>query len=335
MASPMPKEAHAVHIKAYGPPSALVYATVPLEPLAPHAARIRTLFAAINHTDLEIRAGHWPIRNPNPFPYVPGVEVIGSIAEVGTAVRDWQPGQIVITMMQGLGGVRAERPGAYAEFVTVDAGALAAVPADIDPAGMAALGLGGVTAFEGLRKIGQLRGKRVLVTGAAGGVGSAAVSIARVQGATVVGLVTKPEQAAYVRGLGADEVIVSPKGKAASLEPDRFDGVLDVVGGELFGPCVAALRSDGVLSLVGAVAGGQAAFDAWQLIRPVTLTGYSTESLDGRTLQAAVTALCGWLETGAIRPPAHQILALSEAARAHDLLEQRSVTGRILLAPTP
>lgn len=81
------------------------------------------LAAAVNHTDLEIRSGNWPVRRPDPFPYVPGVEAVGVIEELGDEVQEWTLGQNVITMMQGLGGVRAERPGGYAEFVTIDADA--------------------------------------------------------------------------------------------------------------------------------------------------------------------------------------------------------------------
>lgn len=323
--------AHAVHIGNYGPPDVLTYAEVALPPLAANDVRIGTIVAAVNHTDLEIRAGNWPVRKPDPFPYTPGVEAVGVIEEVGDAVRGWAPGQTVITMMQGLGGVLAKRPGGYAEFVTVDAEAVALVPSNVDPVQMAALGLVGVTAYEGLRRIGSLAGKRILVTGAAGGIGSAATAIARAQGASVIGLVSRAEQADYVRALGADEVLVSPRGSPPPLAADSVDGVLDSVGGSLFGPCVTALRSGGVLSLVGAVAGGEVSFDGWHLIRPVTLTGYSTETLDGAALREAVAALSGWMAKGAIRPPGYQTIPLNEAARAHRLLEQGGVQGRVLL----
>ena len=279
------RTAHAVLMNNYGPPEVLTYSEVAMGPLAEHEVRIRTIVAAVNHTDLEIRAGNWPVRKLDPFPYIPGVEVVGVIEEVGEAVRGWADGllgQTVITMMQGLGGVRAEHSGGYAEFVTVDAEAVAPVPSSVDPIQMAALGLVGVTAHEGLRRIGPLAGRRILVTGAAGGIGSAATAIARAQGASVIRLISRTEQADYVRALGADEVVISPRGSAPPLQAESVDGILDAVGGALFGPCVSALRSGGVLSLVGAVAGGDVAFDAWELIRPVTLTGYSTETLDGR-----------------------------------------------------
>jgi NADPH2:quinone reductase len=322
----------AIQINRYGPPDVLTYAPFELAPLKPSEVRIRTLFAPINRTDLHIRAGDWPIRKPSPFPYVPGVEVIGEIEETGSSVRGWQRRQLVITMMQGLGGVRAERDGGYAELVTVEAHALAAIPDGVAPSDMAALGLGAVTAFEGLRRLGELKGRRIIVTGAAGGVGSAATAIAHAQGASVQGVVRRSADGEYVKGLGASDVIISD-GEALRLGANSVDGVLDTVGGDLFAACVEALREHGVLCLVGAVAGGQVAFDGWQLTRPVNLTGYSTETLNGSALQEAVDSLATWLKQDLIRLPEYQILPLAEAARAHGLLEKRRVRGRILLQP--
>src|SRR5262249_57341951 len=108
-------------------------------------------------------------RRREPFPYVPGLEVVGEVAAVGAAVTSVRPGDRVITMMQGLGGVRSERPGGYQELVTVDADAVATVPPEIDPLTAAALGLAAVTAHGGLA---QLAGARIAVAGAAGGRGA-------------------------------------------------------------------------------------------------------------------------------------------------------------------
>jgi NADPH2:quinone reductase len=323
----------AIQIRRYGPPEVLTWSEVALLPLAPRELRIRVLAAAVNHTDLEIRSGNWPVRRPEPFPYVPGVEVVGVIEELGGEVQEWTLGQTVITMMQGLGGVRAERPGGYAEFVTIDADAAAAIPNGVNPIEMAALGLAGVTAYQGLTKIGTLENRRILVTGAAGGVGSAATAIARARGARPVGLISREEQRDHVLRLGADEVIVSARGHTPYLEPESVDGVLDTLAGALFRACVSALRSGGVLSLVGAMAGTEVGFDAWELIRPVTLTGYSTETLDGPTLRLAVVALSELLLNKAIRSPEYRMMPLSQAANAHQLLEQGAVTGRLLLTP--
>lgn len=329
----MAQSAYSVQINAYGAPEVMRWTEMALVPLAPDELRIKTLAAAVNHTDLDIRAGNWPIRKPDPFPYVPGVEVLGEVEEIGAAVTGISPGQRVITMMQGLGGVRAERPGGYSTYVTVAADAAALVAQEIDPYAMAALGLGAVTAFEGLRCIGVLAGKRIIVTGAAGGVGSAAVAIARAQGASVVGLVSREEQVAYVRELGADEVSISGRGAAVDLAVQSVDGVLDTVGATVFQSALMALKPGGTLSLVGAVGGSDVRFDLWELIRPVTLTGYSTEHLKGADLRQAVAALTLWLRNQAITAPAWTTVPLSEAARAHTMLERKEVPGRLLLVP--
>jgi NADPH2:quinone reductase len=327
--------AYAVQIQAYGPPEVLTYGRVDMPVPGRGEVRLRTLAAAVNHTDLEIRAGHWPIRKASPFPYVPGVEVVGVVDALGEAVLDVALGQVVITMMQGLGGVRAERPGAYTTHVVVDAGAVAVLPDGVDVLAMAALGLGAVTAYQGLLRLGAVSGKRLLVTGAAGGVGSAACAIAKAMGAHVTGLVRRPAQAAYVRALGADEMIVATSNASPTLPAQAFDGVLDTVGGETFAACIDALADGGSLCLVGAVAGGAVAFDAWNLIRPVTLTGYSSETLTGPPLREAMKALVAWTAVGALAPPRYRAMPLPEAAEAHRRLEAGGVEGRILLCPHP
>lgn len=332
MTQPILEQGNAVVMDRYGPPEVLRFAPVRLAPLAADEIRIRTIASAVNHSDLEIRAGNWPIRRDPPFPYTPGLEVVGEVADAGAAVTDFRTGDGVITVMQGLGGVRARRPGGYAEYVTVAASAAAPLPAGVDPLDMAALGLGAVTAFGGLFRIGPLGGKRIVVTGASGGVGSAGVGIARAQGGTVIGVVSRPERASYVRSLGAQEVFTSEQVTAGALGEETIDGVLDNVAGPLFFPCVKAIRPGGTLSLVGAVGGGEVSLDAYYLLE-ATLTGYGSEHLDGPGLRHAIQTIGDWLRSGALTPPARQVFRLAEAAAAHELLEHRGVEGRVLLVP--
>ena len=319
-------------MRRYGGPEVLRFETVPLASLRPDEIRLRSIASAINHSDLEIRAGNWPVRRPDPFPYTPGLEVVGEVVAVGSAVSDFRVGDRAITMMQGLGGVRAQRPGGYAEYVVVGASAAAPLAADIDPLAMAALGLAGVTAFVGLQKIGELAGRRIAVTGAAGGVGSAAVAIAKAQGAEVIGIISRAQHADYVRSLGAAETMTAQDIAAGALASESIDGLLDSVAGTAFGSYVNALRPGGVLSLVGAVGGSDVSFDAFRLVE-VTLTGYSTEDLDGPALRHAVDAMAQWLTNGAITPPARTPFPLREAAAAHSALEQHRIQGRVLLVP--
>jgi NADPH2:quinone reductase len=238
---------------------------------------------------------------------VPGLEVVGEVIAVGDGVTDLAIGDRAWTAMQGFGGVRAERDGGYAEHATVAAGVLAPLPADIDPVAFAAIGLAGVTALEGLRRVGPRDGKTLVVTGATGGVGAIAIEIGRALGANVV-------------ALGRD----SPAPPASSA-----DGVLDCVAGPLFPALVAALRPGGRYCIVGAVAGGDVALDVWSLLDGRALTGYSTESLDGDALRAATRELLALR----LPPPPTTVFPLAEAARAHARLESRSLRGRVVLVP--
>src|SRR5581483_11833533 len=166
-----------------------------------------------------------------------------------------------------------------------------------------------VTAYEGLRKLGPIEGRRVVVTGASGGVGSVAVSIAAARGAEAIGVVSRAERAAYVRSLGAHAVHTAHAVESGALSEETVDGVLETVGSTVFAPCVNALRPGGTLSMIGAIGGGEVTFDAYRLLE-VTLTGYSSETLDGASLQAAMNDICDWLRQGRIQPPARTLFPL-------------------------
>jgi NADPH2:quinone reductase len=297
----------AIVMRRIGPPEVLTVERVAHKPLAAGEIRLRALASAINHSDLEIRAGNWRIRRDPPFPYVPGLEVVGEVVEVAAGVADFAVGDRAWTTMQGLGGVRAERDGGYADQVTVAADVLAPLPGDLDPVRFASIGLAGVTAIESLRRLGPIAGKTVIVSGSTGGVGAVAVEIGRALGATVVALTRN----------------------SRLPEPGSADAVLDGVAGPLFGPLVAALRPGGRYCMFGAAAGGDVSFDAWGLIERRVLAGYSTEDLDGPALRTATRELLAMR----LPPPPTTVLPLAEAARAHALLEQRSLQGRVVLVP--
>jgi len=292
-----------VVMRRFGGPEVLVLEELELAPLRAGEIRVRALASAVNHSDIEIRSGNWTIRREPKLPYVPGLEVVGDVVEVAPDVTTVKAGDRVWTMMQGLGGVRAERDGGYAEHVTVAASVVAPLPAAIDPVAFAAVGLAGVTAHEGLAKLALTPDKTVLVTGASGGVGSVAMLLAS-------------------KAIGFERNAPPPA-------PKSVDAVLDVVAGPIFPALVAALRPGGRYCLVGAIAGGDVTFDAWSLLDGITLTGYSTEDLDGEGLRAATRALLAI----SLPPVPHTVMPLADAARAHDLLERRELRGRVVLVP--
>lgn len=324
----------AIVMRACGPPSVLALEPVPRAPLKPDEIAIRGLASAVNHSDLEIRAGNWPIRRPDPFPYVPGLEVVGRVDAVGTDVRDVRPGDLAITMMQGLGGVRAERPGGYAELVVVRAPSAAVLPAGTDPRSIASLGLAGVTALEGLDRLGPLTGRRIVVTGASGGVGSAAIALAHARGAQVTAVVSRESRIDHARALGAEDVLVYTDVARGALGTGSVDGILDAVAGEAFAALVSALKPGGTLSLVGAAAGSDVRLDAYSLL-DVRLTGYSSESLDGPALRRAIGEIAAALSAGRLKAPPVTGFPLRDARAAHEALEAHAIEGRVLLLPDP
>jgi NADPH2:quinone reductase len=299
--------ARSIVMRALGGPDVLRLERVTLASLAPGEVRLRALASAVNHSDLDIRVGNSTIRRTQPFPYVPGLEVVGEVVEVAADVESFIVGQRAWTAMQGLGGVRAVRDGGYAELVTVSASVLAPLAGDLDAVRFAATGLAGVTALEAMRRLGDLRDKTLVVTGTTGGVGSVAVQIGRALGAKVVGL----------------------DRNSAPPAPGSADAILDVVGGAMFPHLVAALRPHARYCAVGASASAAVALDLWSLLDGRSLTGYSSEDLDGEALRRATRELLAMN----LAPPPTTVMPLADAARAHELLESRAVRGRIVLVP--
>jgi NADPH:quinone reductase len=327
--------AGAVVMDRYGPPDVLEWRQVVPRPPGAGEVRLRTTASAVNRADLEIRSGNWPVRQENPFPYTPGLETLGTVTDVGHGVTMPRPGQRVITMMQRLGGIHGERPGGYGDYVTVNATSVAVVANDVDPLKVAALGLAAVTAREGLRRLRLGPGQRVIVRGASGGVGSAAVSLARRAGADVIAVVSRPGQEEYLRTLGASDVVVLSREQTLvdALGPRSVEAVLELLGARTFRDSVAVLRRGGRLCLVGALTGPDLELEAWDLMQDLYLTGYSSENLTGEQLRLDMEEIVAALRAGDLRPPAYRTLPLSAAADAHRLLESGAISGRVLLVP--
>jgi NADPH2:quinone reductase len=324
----------AIRIHRYGPPEVLRPEDVTLPELQPDEVRFRVLAAPVNRSDLEIRSGRWPIQAPQPFPYTPGLEALGDVVGYGADVQGLRRGDRVVTMMQKLGGIHGVRPGGYQEFVTVEASKVASVPHELDPWDIAALGLAGVTALNGLRRLELEPGQTLVVHGASGGIGSAAVRLARALGVRVIGTSSGTGKDAYLRALGCDEIVHLDE-QRLSEQPgaQSVDAVLDPIGGPLFADSVAILKRGGRLCVVGAAAGEALGLTAWDLLQDLHLTGYSSENLTGAELRADMVQLCTWLAEGRIAPPPYRRFPLEDAAQVHELMQSGRMTGRALLVP--
>ena len=270
--------------------------------------------AGINFADVLIRRGRYP-QMPQ-LPVVLGSEVAGEL-EDGTRVMAITPGA-----------------GGYAEKVAVDRAQVVPLPDDATFAEGASFLLTFLTAYIPLTRQVRLRpGSSVLVTAAAGGVGTAAIQVARTLGARVVAAVGSREKLEVCRGLGAAEAYVYDE-----LPEDlRVDAVLDPVAGDLFERGLGALRPLGTLVAIG-FAGGM-----WPEMNPATLVGRNVGVQGfylGRLLRhepevvgEAVGELLALWQTGALRPLVGGEFPLTEVDRAHALVESRASVGKIVLVP--
>jgi NADPH:quinone reductase len=275
---------------------------------------VRVRAAGVNYADVLIRDGRYP--QPPPLPYVPGSEIAG----------ETEDGRRVVAFVRTQGG-------GYAERAAVDREWLFDLPERATFEQGAAFLLAFLTAWIPLtRQVAVREGSRVLVTAAAGGVGSAGVQVARALGAEVVGAVGSEAKLDVVRGLGAEAVTYDGIG---DLEP--FDVILDQVGGDLFAGALRQLRP------LGAVVGIGFAGGAWQPVDPALLVGRNVSACGfylGRFMKlrpdvvrvAAGELLARW-QAGDLVPLVGATFPLAEADTALRLVAERRSTGKVVLVP--
>ncbi|MES1248885.1 MAG: zinc-binding dehydrogenase [Actinomycetota bacterium] len=274
--------------------------------------RVHVRAAGVNFLDVMVRHGRYP-QMPE-LPAVLGVEVAGEL-EDGTRVM-------------------ALCDGGYAEVVAADPAQIVPLPEHASFAEGAAFLMTFLTAFIPLTR--QVRigpGSRVLVTAAAGGVGSAAIQIARGLGATVVGAVGSQEKIETCLELGAERAHLYGE----LPDDETFDVILDQVGGDFFGASFARLRPLGTVVAVGSAAGAWPAVDPARIVgRNVSLAGFYLGRLirlDPELIGSALGELLAFWQTGALRPLVGAEVPLDEVERAHELVESRRSVGKVVLVP--
>jgi len=272
---------------------------------------------------------------PTPFPLIQGTDCCGRVAEVGPGCDRGTLGRRVLVRPcmrpAGFGSMEtvwmgSDFDGAFAEYVRVPASEVFLVECDWSDAELGALPCAYGTAENMLGRAGVTEGERVLVTGASGGVGSAAVQLARRRGA-VVTAVARRSKAAQVAALGADEVVSGRDHIDGSLS-GKVDVVVDNVGGPAFAGLLGALRRGGRYVTSGAIAGPLVTFDKRTLyLNDLTVIGCT--AWDEPVFPTLVDAV----ERGEIRPAVAATYPLARVADAQrDFLEKRHV-GKFVLIP--
>lgn len=270
--------------------------------------------AGVNFADILVRLGRYP-QMPD-FPAVLGSEVAGEL-----------DGQRVMGFVLSGGG-------GYAEQVAVDRRWLLPLPESASFAEGAAFPMAFLTAWIPLTELARIAfGARVLVTAAAGAVGTAAVQLVRALNGAPVAAAGSEEKLELPRSLGAVEAVTYER----IGELDQVDVVFDLVGGEVFRDALGLLKPMGTAIAVG-YAGGmwQAVDPAWLVGRNIGIHGFYLGRLIGRSPElvgrAAKDVLRLW-EGGAVRPVVGAEFPLEDAAAAHRLVESRKSTGKVVLIP--
>jgi NADPH:quinone reductase len=315
--------------REYGPPEAVAVEDVPSPVLGPGQVRVRVSAAAVNFPDVLLVANRYQLSAPVPF--VPGSEFAGVVAWVaddvdGVSVGDRVTGTAMV--------------GAFAEEVVVGAGAVRPIPAGVDTRHAAAFGVAHRTAFHVLRSVAALQpGEELVVLGAGGGVGLAAVQLGVLLGASVTAVASSAEKLEVAAAQGAAHLLDHRQGdlRQALREtlPEGADVVVDPVGGALAEPALRSLRWDGRFVTVGYASGDIPRIPLnLVLLKGIRIAGFEfygfvTHSPD--EFQRGEEELAGLLASGRIVPHIGASFGLDDTAAALRLVADGEAVGKVVI----
>lgn len=313
---------------------------VPAPECAAGSVLVSAHYVGVQYPDALQAQGLYQVRPP--LPYVPGMDLTGTVLEVGEGVEHLEVGNRVIAQM----GI-----GAMAEVVNCDARAVWKAPDNIPLSHCANVGRNFFAAYHSLKVIGELGpGDLVLIDGASGGVGMAGIQLAKAMGAQVIAGVSVPEKQEYPAAAGADKVLCYGRDRdshrafkkdvrEAAREmghPEGVDLVLDMVQGDLFeGALVSSVRPLGRIALVGFTAGQKPIRPGMLLIKQAAAIGslwgpWATANPDRH--QENVAEILGFMESGAVEPRADRVFPLDRFIEAFELFENNEGRGNTVVS---
>jgi NADPH:quinone reductase-like Zn-dependent oxidoreductase len=299
----------AVRLHAYGGVDQLRYEDVPTPEPGPDEALVKVAATSVNPIDWKLRSGAAKDRMPLKFPAILGRDVAGTVVRTGANVRNLQPGQKVIGLVNA----------GYAEYLTAPADHLTVIPDGLELEQSAALPLVTTTGAQLIQHIQPKRGDVVLVTGAVGNVGRSAVYLAKNQGARVIAGV-KTEQKEEATSLAVDRVVGIDNDREIADLPE-LDAIADTVDHDVIGKLIPKLKSGGVL---GSVLG-----------KPKEAEGKDirVEAFMATPDASLLRHMADAVRDGKLVIPIVKTMRLSEAGEAQTLAEKGSLGGKILLIP--
>jgi len=310
---------------------ALEVVDLPQPEPGPGEVLIRVAAAGLNRSDLLQRQGLYP--PPPGITDVLGLECSGDIVAVGEGVTDLPPGTHVCALLAG---------GGYAEYVTVPAGQVATVPLGISLVDAGGLMEVAATVWSNVFMMGKLQhGETLLVHGGGSGIGTMAIQLAKAFGARVIVTVGSKEKGDFCRELGADVVIdYKQQDFAAEMKSAGVtaDVILDIIGAKYLEANVSVLSTAGRLVVIGMQGGVKAELNLGALmskraaVMATTLRARPT-SEKAAIVSAMVAQVWPLISDGTVRPIIHATYALDDVRQAHQVLEESSHIGKVLLTP--
>ncbi len=316
-----------VYFAGAGGPEVIGIREVPVPEPAGTDVRVRVRAAGLNRADLLQRIGRYPA--PAGWPAdVPGLEFSGEVDAVGPDVDRWRPGARVMGLVAG---------GAQSELLTAHESELMPVPDTLDDAGAAAVPEVWLTGFDALHARGRLQaGERLLVHAVGSGVGTAAVQLAKMAGAVVIGTSRTPDKLARAAQLGLDVGIVTGTDGFRAQLREPVDVILDILGAPAFADNLAVLAPRGRLVLLGFLQGASGELDLDPILRKrleVIGTVMRTRNHAERTalVRDFAAQVLPALGEGRLLPVVDQVLPMSRVREAHELLAANRTFGKIVL----
>ena len=304
---------------------------VPLPEPGPGEVRIRIRAVSLNFPDILLCQGKYQLKLEPPF--TPGMDIAGEIDAAGEGVDDFVVGEAVV------GGMRF---GGFAEFAVVSTEGLQKKPTHLSFAEAAAYQVAYLTAYVALVRRGNLQaGETLLVHGASGGVGMAAVDIGKFLGATVIATGGSDAKLQHVLAYGADHVINTAHGfrdEVKALTGGRgADVIYDPVGGDIFDESTRCINFDGRLLIIGFTSGRIASVPTnIPLIKGFSVMGVRAGEYGRQFPEKGAENLqiiWDWVREGKTRPHVHAELPLSQSVEGFRMLQQREVIGKLVICP--
>lgn len=317
----------AAQFDRYGGSDVLEIRTIPVPEPGRDEVLVRVHASGLNPKDTIVRGGGLRLLSGRTFPRGTGYDFSGEVAALGARVSDLVPGGRVWGFLNGFLG------GAAADYVAAPRAALAPMPRRLGWIEGGALPLVGSTALQGLRDAARMRpGDRVLIKGASGGVGSAAIQIAKAMGAHVTALASG-EGLDHCRGLGADVVVDYRRTVPGSLD-DRFDVFLDCIGPSSYGAYRRLFTRRGRWVTVAPDPKAYALTPISRVLAPV-LGGPRFGFVVVRPRRADLEELGRLVERGLLRMPVTAMYPLEEIGRAHDAVAGLHGRGKQVVVISP